>query len=232
MPTIGLIRVSSDEQARSGLGLEAQRASIAEYALAHGFVVSEIVSEEGVSGAAPMEERVGLLDALSRLKRGDTLLVARRDRLGRDRFLLAWLEKESKVGGWSIVSTSEPSTNGEDPTETLTRHIVDAFAEFERRLIGWRTKRALAARRARGATVGGSAPYGSMWNRENHSLVPDPRGDSAIEVIQKQRDAGWSFQKIADFLNQQGVPAPKGRNWHSATVRSICRRQESVAVVP
>ena len=235
---IGLIRVSTEDQAKSGLGLEGQRAAIIEYAKAHSLVLETIIAEEGVGGGAPMEERKGLLEALSLLERGDTLLVAKRDRLGRDHFLAAWLEKESMVGGWSIISALEPGLNADDPASVLMRHIIDAFSVYEKQLISFRTRRALRARRDRGDSIGGPAPYGQKWvtvplenGTQHHKLVPDPACEGTLHYIKTHRicNPPFSFQRIAHKLNWSRIPSPSGKKkWSAKVVRDVWNRLNKV----
>lgn len=90
----GYARVSTDEQAESQLGLEAQRSAITQAAERLGVSVAAWHADEGVCGAASIERRAGLLRAMDTLGEGDVLIVSRRDRLSRDVLLACWIEKE------------------------------------------------------------------------------------------------------------------------------------------
>jgi DNA invertase Pin-like site-specific DNA recombinase len=90
---IAYLRVSTDRQADSGLGLEAQHASIAACAARLGVRLAEVFSDAGTSGSLTIEDRPVLLDAVASLKRGDVLIVAKRDRLGRDVIAVAMIER-------------------------------------------------------------------------------------------------------------------------------------------
>src|SRR5579872_6505793 len=150
---IGYTRVSTGAQAVSGLGLEAQEAQIRTTAARLGLEVAAIFSDEGLSGSLSLEERPQLLAAVDALSRGDVLLVAKRDRLGRDVVAVALIERLVARKGARVVSAAGEGTDAEDPTALLMRRIVDSFAEYERLLIGARTKAALKAKRARGERV-------------------------------------------------------------------------------
>ena len=114
MAAIGYIRVSTDDQANSGLGLEAQMAAIlAEYPDA------VIYADEGVSSVAA--NRDGLQTALQSLSDGDVLVVAKRDRLARDPMLMGWIEKECKKCGARVVSMAGEGTDDDNPTSILMR---------------------------------------------------------------------------------------------------------------
>jgi DNA invertase Pin-like site-specific DNA recombinase len=88
------------------------------------------------------------------LKPGDSLLVAKRDRLGRDPIVVAMIESAVVRKGARIVSAAGEGTEGDEPSHVLMRHLIDAFAEYERLIIVARTKAALQAKKARGERVG------------------------------------------------------------------------------
>ena len=149
---LGYIRCSSDEQATSGLGLEAQEATLRD----RWSGIHTIYRDEGISGAKA--DRPGLLGALDALKQGDTLVVAKRDRLSRDLYLMLTIEKEVAKAGAILLSAD--GGNGDDPTEKMLRNVLGVIAEFERDMIKARTKSAMKAKRARGEKTGGHIPYG------------------------------------------------------------------------
>ena len=150
MATIAYLRVSTDDQ---DLGLDAQDLAIrAKYEPAAVFI------DDGLSGGKA--DRPGLLEALSTLKKGDELVVAKRDRLSRgNSYLTAWIEKEVAKAGARIVSVAGEGTESDEPQDILMRRIIDAFAEFERLQIGARTKAALAVKKSKGERIG-DVPFG------------------------------------------------------------------------
>ena len=85
MKAIGYLRVSTDRQGDSGAGLDAQRASITAYAAQHGIEIVRF-EQDILSGAKGIEHRLGLASAIASIQKGYALLIAKRDRLGRDRF--------------------------------------------------------------------------------------------------------------------------------------------------
>lgn len=206
--TLGYLRVSTDEQTDSGLGLEAQRAAITAEAERRGTVVDAWFSDEGVSGAAGMDKRPGLSAALEALKRGSTLIVAKRDRLARDTLLSAWLEKEVTRARATIVSAAGEG-NGDSPTDLLMRRVIDAFAEFERHSIKARTKAALAAKRARGERNSRHAPYG--WSHEDGRLVKNEHEQRGRTFAADLRGRGGTLREIATRLFREGFAGRSGR---------------------
>lgn len=124
-------RVSTDEQAESGLGLEAQLAACQATAARMAWEIVTI-PEDSMSGGLPLEKRTILLDALAELGRGDVLLVAKRDRLSRgDIMTTAMIEAAVQRAGARIVSAAGEGTEADDPASVLMRHIIDAFGEYK-----------------------------------------------------------------------------------------------------
>jgi DNA invertase Pin-like site-specific DNA recombinase len=160
----GYRRVSTQEQAGSGLGLDAQQTAIQAVARRMGLPLAETFTDAGVSGGLPLEQRPGLLAALDALKKGDVLLVAKRDRLGRDVLNVAMFERLAERKGARIVSAAGEGTDQNDPTSRLMRQIVDSFAEYERAIIRARTRAALAVKR-RAVNVSGPSRMAANWLR-------------------------------------------------------------------
>lgn len=145
MKVVGYIRVSTDRQVESGLGLEAQIKAIEGYAEKNGHKVSAFY-QDGTCGAAPLEDRHSLMEALNSLRKGDILLVAKRDRLARgDTMALIQMMVNKKKG--RIISAAGEGTESDldDPTARMMRGMTDLFADVERLHIKARTKDALSA---------------------------------------------------------------------------------------
>jgi DNA invertase Pin-like site-specific DNA recombinase len=219
MATIAYLRVSTGEQAESGLGLEAQLNAI-ESAMG---APDEVYRDEGVSGSDP--RRTGLLAALEALKAGDVLAVAKRDRLARDTFLALWIEKEAKRRGARIVSTAGEGTESDDPAAVLMRTLVDAFATYERQLIGARTAAALAAKRRRGEKTGGDVPFGYQLAEDGKTLIEDADEQRVIALVNELRERGWSLRQIGGDLERRGILTKTGKTgWNPKTVSSLLKR--------
>ena len=224
MRAIGLLRVSTADQGESGLGLAAQRAAVEAAANRLGL---ELVSvhEEVASGAAPLEKRTGLMAALGELGRGDVLLTAKRDRVARDPIILAMVERLAQRAGARLISAAGEGTGDDDPTSVLMRRIVDAFAEYERLVIGARTKAALRAKRAQGL-VTGTAPYGFRADAEGR-LQRAPREQKVIAAVLKAKADGLSERRIMALLHAKGFRSRKGGKLYRGQIRSILARAEN-----
>lgn len=204
-------RVSTGEQAASGLGLEAQTMALEAYAGRHGLQIASSFADEGVSGSAALGDRLGLLAALNALQAGDVLLVARLDRLSRGDVLeAAMLEEMVGRRGARIVSCQGEGTEGEDsPTQLLTRRLLQLVSHYERGLISARTRAALAAKRARGERVGAE-----RYGRDDHER-------HILATIQDCRAAGYSLRESATELNRRGFRTRRGGEWRGQLVASL-----------
>jgi DNA invertase Pin-like site-specific DNA recombinase len=216
-------RVSTDEQAESGLGLEAQLAACQATAARMAWEIVTI-PEDSMSGGLPLEKRTILLDALAELDRGDVLLVAKRDRLSRgDIMTTAMIEAAVKRAGARIVSAAGEGTESDDPASVLMRRIIDAFGEYERLLIKARTRAALKAKKARGERYG-QVPYGRRLADDGIRLEPDQAEAETVELIVALRAAKMPLRAIASELDRRAVPTKSGRPWKHSTVHDVLKR--------
>src|SRR5688572_9150478 len=216
----GYLRVSTDQQADSGLGLEAQREAVHKTAARLGLPLADVFTDAGLSGALDLESRPNLFAAVQALKRGDVLIVAKRDRLGRDLVGVAMIERQIMRKGARIVSAAGEGTEGTDAGAMLQRQILDVFAEYERRLIGQRTKAALQAKRARGERAG-NVPFGYQLGADGQMLEECKPEQAALAILGELRAAGYSLRQIAAELNRQGFTTRRGTAWRFEYVRSL-----------
>lgn len=209
MKVIGYLRVSTDEQARSGLGLEAQRAAITAQATAHGWDVEWAV-DDGAS--ARSLDRPRLQAALETLaaRRADALVVAKLDRLSRSMHDFSGLLDTAARHRWAVVAL-DMGIDTSNMTGRLVAHVLMAVAEWEREAIAARTSDAIQARLARGED----------WGRRSETPA---EVEDRICVL---RAEGATYAAIADALTSEGVPTPRGgERWHPATISRILRRRE------
>lgn len=219
---IGYRRVSTTEQAGSGLGLDAQETAIAATAARLGLSLAETFTDAGLSGGLSLEQRPGLLAALDAIGKRDVLIVAKRDRLGRDVLNVAMFERLAERKGARIVSAAGEGTDTNDPTSRLMRQIVDCFAEYERAIIRARTRAALAVKKARGERVGG-IPFGSQLAGDGRTLEPHADEQRALGLLRELRAAGFTFRAVADELNRQGFRSRTGGPWVRQSVHMLVR---------
>lgn len=202
---IGYARVSTDEQADSRGGLDAQRAAIERECKHRGWQLVEMVEDAGFSGRNT--KRPGLTRVLEMLRAGDVegLVVAKLDRLSRSVVDFGGLLKASRDQRWFLTALDygldTTTANGK-----LVAQILMSVAEWEREVIGERTRVALAAKRDQGVRLG------------RPSTVPA----TVARRIRRARKDGASLRVIAERLNSDGVPtAQGGAKWHASTVRFV-----------
>ena len=222
-------RVSTDDQAERGAGLNAQLDACRAHALRLGAEPVGPFDDEGISGAAPVDQRPGLMAALGEIGPGDALLVAKRDRLGRDLILVAMIEAAVSRKGARVASAAGEGTDGDGPADVLMRNLIDSFAAYERLVIRSRTKAALAAKRRRGERTGG-IPFGSTLVDDGRrskagrpiALVPEPAELATLDVIRALKAGGLGPRAIARELTARGLATKQGgANWPESTVRKL-----------
>jgi DNA invertase Pin-like site-specific DNA recombinase len=221
MRFLAYLRVSTDEQTASGAGLAAQKDACIRHAESCG-TLEAVFADEGLSGAVSLDKRFGLLEAISQLGKGDVLLVAKRDRLGRDPILVAMIESAVVRKGARIVSAAGEGTEGDDPASVLMRRMVDAFAEYERLIIGARTKAALQAKKRRGERVG-HIPFGYRLCADGVHLEVATEEQECLRQIAGLQTQGLSLRQIAAELNARGT-FNRGAKWNHVAVSRVFKQ--------
>jgi len=205
----GYMRVSTEEQGESGAGLEAQEAAILAEVKRRGWDLVDIRYD--IASGKSLRHRPELGRTLRDLSEGgvEVLIVAKLDRLSRSVMDFAAIMEVAKAEGWSIVvldmDVDMTTSMGE-----LVANIMIALAQWERRVIGERTKVALAAVKARGTSLG---------RRPN--VAPE-----AMRLIRVLRNSGRSYAAIAATLERENIGTAQGGRWHAATVRKLYQQEE------
>lgn len=223
---IAYCRVSTEQQADSGLGIDAQRGSVTAAAVRLGLVVREVYVDAGMSGALAITSRPVLTQAVAALRRGDVLLVAKRDRLARDRYELAVIERSVTKRGARIVSAAGEGTENDDPASVLFRGLLDLFAEYERLVGRVRTKGALAIKRDRGERCG-QLPFGFQLAADGDHLEQNPVEQDKLARIWALNATGRSTRQIAAALNTAGITTRRGGPWRHQYVARTLRKVAS-----
>lgn len=213
------VRVSTDEQA---LGPAAQLAAAQRWCDARGVQLVEVCEDLGVSGGAALDKCGGLLAALRAVEAhgAGVLLVAKRDRLARDVVKAAMVEQLATRAGAVVVSAAGEG-EGTDPAAALMRTMIDAFAQYERALIGARTRAALSVKKARGQKLGGDVPYGWQLAADGVTLEKNVGEQAVVEAVRTLRAEGLSLRAIAGELEARGLMARNGGSWHAKQVSRI-----------
>ena len=150
-----------------------------------------------------MNGRAGLQEALEAVDGGQAqaLVVAKLDRLSRSLLDFAGLMERARKQGWNLVAL-DLGVDTSTPSGEMMASVLATFAQFERRLIGQRTKDALAVKKANGVKLG-----------RPREISPE-----TVERMQELYERGLSAAAIARRLNEEGVETPRGGRWHHAGV--------------
>jgi DNA invertase Pin-like site-specific DNA recombinase len=207
---VAYVRVSTAQQGRSGLGLEAQLAALERFALAEGYSLIETFQEvETGKGADALDRRPQLAAALKVARQHKApIIVAKLDRLSRDvHFISGLMSHKTPFIVAELGADADP----------FMLHLYAAIAEKERRVISQRTRDALAAKKAQGIKLGGLRQKGREMRQD------------ALERAEALRPlltelTGQSDRAIAAALNERGIETPAGGKWHGVTVERVQRR--------
>lgn len=214
-------RVSTDQQAASGLGIEAQREACHEWADDNDVEIVDEFIDEGVSGTVEPAKRDALAVALNMIEHVDVFLVAKRDRIARDMTHTGMVERMIEKNDAQLVSASGEGTQTDDTIASFFQsRMADLFAEYEALQASVRTKAALAAKRARGEKLGGDVPYGKDVDEDGQLTDAN---DIPAKIVDLRDGEGLSYREIADRLEAEGFE-PKGKQFYANTVRRIYQR--------
>ena len=219
---VGYLRVSTEEQAQSGFGLEAQEDAVRKFADAVGLDLVQVIADPGISGTTRPAERPGFAQVLALAERRafSVLLVKRFDRVARNIALAVTASNDlDKEHGITIRSVTEGIDTG-SPAGKMIFGLLAAMAEGERDAIVDRTKGGRMQKAGQGGFAGGRAPYGYVKDGTG-GLVIDEAKRAIVLRIFDENGANRTLKAIADGLNADGVPSPSRRRWHASSVHYL-----------
>lgn len=204
MRAIGYCRVSTEEQGDSGLGLSSQKQTIQQEVMRRGWEFETMFGD--VASGKSMKGRTDFGFALDVLRDGqaDVLVVAKLDRLSRSVSDFAAILAQSQIEDWAL-DICDLGVDTTTPSGKMVAQIMMVLAEWEREMIGDRTKRALEQARAGGTRLGRPS-----------NIAPE-----TLRLIRVLRRSGKSYGAIAATLTGEGVPTAQGGQWHAGTVRKL-----------
>ena len=219
---ISYLRVSTERQGKSGLGLEAQRSAIESYLNGGSWkLLKEFVEVESGKRDDNRPQLQSALDACQAT--GSTLVIAKLDRLSRDAHFLLGLQKS----GVRFRAVDMPGA------DEFTVGIMALVAQQERKAISTRTKEALAAAKARGVQLGNpdnlteaAAARGRRAGLETRVRNADEFADKRFNRISQLQQDGLSLRRIAEVLNEEGILTARGKqgSWTAQSVKNVIER--------
>jgi site-specific DNA recombinase len=215
MRAIGYARVSTDDQARDGVSIDNQIERINAYCIAKDWDIINVYIDEGLSPKAT--NRAGMQRLITDVKSGkiDAAAVYKLDRLTRsvvDLNKLIELFDRHNVALVSLVKSLDATS----ATGRLMLNLLASVSQWEREVIGERTRDAMAYLKANNRIYTREI-FG--YDVDNSQLVRNYKEQQIIERMYNLRSDGLSYQAIADTLNAAGIPAKRGGKWYNNTVR-------------
>ena len=212
---IAYARVSTQEQADSGLGIAAQLAAIED----EFGTPDEVYIDEGVSGASLPKKRKGLSAAIATLKRGDRLVMRDVSRLSRWFDLTFWLKMELE----QFKKVSLLDCEGDLQGDAIILQAKAMAAAQTREAIQRDTKQALAVKKAKGEKTGGTVPYGYDVDADGQ-LTDNVEEQQTIAAIKELRGRGWTLQAICDEMAARGIATKTGKTtWQPKNVSRLLK---------
>lgn len=217
MKVVGYVRVSTDEQAREGISLEAQQSKIEAWAEALDLDVIALEIDAGISGKN-IRAREGLKRALElACSEKAALVVYSLSRLSRSTKDTLMVAEMLDAAGADLISLCERIDTTSASGKMVFRMLA-VLNEFERDQISERTAAILQHKKSK-LEAYSPTPYG--YNKKDKKLFPEPREQEVIKKMRKLRKQGRSFKRIAKYLNGQSIPSKTGSCWYASTVSYI-----------
>jgi DNA invertase Pin-like site-specific DNA recombinase len=224
MPTVGYIRVSTEDQVKEGVSLENQKSKIQTYCELKDLDLIEIIEDAGISAKNLRRPGVQKVLRLAQKKKVDAVVVYKLDRIFRS--TVDALETTRMFDKWGISFHSiEETLDTQSAMGRFFFTLTAALAEMERRIIGERTKAALAHKRSKRESIGGYAPpYGYDLDDTGH-LIRNDVEQRGIKLIKSLHMRGDSLRVICQELRANGYRTKTGKDeWNPKTVSMILKR--------
>lgn len=204
---IGYCRVSTTQQEEDGISLAAQQAKIAQYTELYGLELVETIVE---SASAKTLERPGLQEALTMLRSGkaDGIIVCKLDRMTRSvrdlgTLIAEYFEKHQLMSIEEKIDTSSASGR-------LILNVLISVSQWEREVIGERTRAAMTFKRSIQQRTSYEAPYGYTIADDGKTLLPHTTEQALIQAVRDAREDGLSYRQVVARLHAQGHRTRKG----------------------
>ena len=230
MRVIAYLRVSSIKQVQSGRdGISAQRYACEEYAKKNNLVIDRFFEDIGLSGALKIHRRPGLVGALNDLKKGDTLLVYKTDRLARTKEILYAIKEDVEKKKCRFISCLGEGTESKgkyDFTARMSEETAEFALSMERLLAEIRTKNKMDEKKSKNERVG-HIPFGMKLSDDGVHLEQDPKEQEIMMYMQQLRRDGYSITKASAYLNERKLFNRGGIPWGRSSFFRISSRDRA-----
>lgn len=230
----GYCRVSTETQAEKGYGLEAQEQGLRKYALDHGITLERVFRDEGISGNLKdtdedeaINKREALMEVLSFLEAGDTIIVLNTSRLWRSDMTKAIIRRELMKRQARIISVEQPKYDlyTKDPNDYLINAIMEALDVYERMSISLKLARGRSIKARNGDKPAGVCPFGYCYSADKKSVEVDEVEASTVRLMFTEGQKGKSLNQIADMLNDHSIRTRRSKEWSAGSVHAILRNR-------
>ena len=223
---VSYVRVSTEDQAREGFSLDAQRKRIQAYCAAKGYSLLREFCDDGASGRttsrAAFQELMRSvredLEVEGRRVRVGAVVVAKFDRLNRNLYDFLATQREMQRHGVNFASVDE-TVDTRGPFGRFFVQVIAAFAELESGIIGERVRHGMRQKATKGGFNGMSAPFG--YDVRDGGLVVHEAEAAIVRQVCARKRGGKSLAWIANRLNADGVRAKKGGRWSKRQIFRI-----------
>lgn len=218
MKAISYVRVSTEDQASTGVSLAAQRQKIIQYAELYDHQIIDFVEDAGVSAKNLTRPGIQKILGLVRKKEVQGVIIAKLDRLTRSVKDLAEIIDLFNKNGVALMSVNENLDSG-TASGRMVLNMLGTIAQWERETIGERTSTALQFKKRNGKVFGKDPLFG--FKKESDRLIPDEKEHRVIQEIMNLRSKGKNYSRIAVMLNIKKYSTRSGNRWFPQQIKRV-----------
>lgn len=230
----GYCRVSTETQAEKGYGLEAQEKEIRKYAAERSLSLERMFLDAGISGNLKdtdddeaISKREALMEMLSLLEKGDTVIILNTSRLWRSDMTKAIIRRELMKREARIISVEQPKYDlyTKDPNDYLINAIMEALDVYERMSISLKLARGRTVKAKGGDKPAGVAPFGYQYATDKKHIEIDQAEAATVRAMFTEGQKGLSLNQIAEYLNSKDIKTRRGKEWSAGNVQAILKNR-------
>lgn len=215
------LRVSTEDQARNGWSIEGQYNDLRDYCDRKGYRVVRVYKDEGISGSILERPALNRLLVDASEKEFEVVIVWKYDRLSRDEIDFPLLIHNLKKFDVNIESMAEPTPNDGSPYSEFIVGLLGLMASLERKIFLMRSKMGQKTRLKNGLYLGGTPPYGYVYNPDVGELEFHPVESKYVKTMFEKYLDEHSLNSVRCYLERQGAPTKRGARWSAASVGKI-----------